>query len=374
MTILIKAGIAIAAAGGLIVAVSQCARHVQQRTGDDGFPLPRTASPNFDGRRFRNAAATTISKPGTLLRSAAEFITGGQVRRPPVAPGPFRLDAAPAAGPAHDGLRITWMGHSSALIEIGGKRFLTDPVWSDRASPVGFAGPQRFFAPPCAIEELPPLDGVIISHDHYDHLDRETVTRLAARGVDFYVPLGVGPILAGWGVPRRQIRELDWWAEAPLGPTHRLVATPAQHFSGRLFINGNGTLWCSWVIIGPAHRVFFGGDGGMFDGFAEIGRRYGPFDVTMLEIGAYHHNWRDIHLGPHLAIDAHLALRGKALLPIHWGTFTLAFHDWDAPIRELIDAAAPRGIALLAPAPGAAIIPDGTSRISRWWERDGSAL
>lgn len=274
---------------------------------------------------------------------------------------PRAFDAAPPSG-----LRLTWLGHACVLIEIDGHRLLTDPVWSDRASPLRWLGPQRWYSPPLAIAELPELDAVLISHDHYDHLDRDSVVALAERGTRFVVPLGIGAHLAYWGVPEGRIVELDWWERATL---HGLdvVSTPARHASGRMVIDNDQTLWSSYALLGPKHRAFFSGDTGLFPAMNEIGERFGPFDVTMIEVGQYHRAWPDWHIGPEQAVQAHGMLRGRALLPMHWGLFTLAYHGWTEPAERVLAAARSRGVDLLLPRPGQSVEPEGPRQDARWW-------
>lgn len=325
-------------------------------------------SKNYNGKKFVNTIPVRISKKGTVLSTMWKWITGGEERQPPHKLEKFRTDPGQLASPPSSELRVTWINHSTVLIEIDGKRFLTDPIWSKRASPIFFAGPVRFFDPPIRLEELPGLDGVIISHDHYDHLDEATIKKLGKLGVPFYMPLGVGEHLEKWKIPKDQIHEFDWWESIQLDGNHTLIATPACHFSGRNMFKRDTTLWASWVIIGEKHRVYFGGDSGYFPGHREIGEKYGPFDLTILEIGAYHTNWGAIHLGPANAVLAHLDLKGKVLLPVHWGTFTLALHKWEAPVEELLVAAKSRDIALMLPRPGQPVSAPNMSLNSGWWK------
>lgn len=311
-------------------------------------------------------------RPGAAWRTLRRSLTARRDGKPERALGPFSTDPSAYATPPVTDLRVTWMGHSTLLLEIDGYRVLIDPVWSERASMVSFAGPRRFYAPPLALQDLPPLDAILISHNHYDHLDRATIRQLADSGmvrrVPFYCSLGVGRHLESWGIRRGQITELNWGETAALGPEFRLTATPARHFSGRALWDRNRTLWSSFAIRGSRHNVFFGADSGMFPGFAQIGSVYGPFDLTMLEIGAYDADWPEIHMGPEHAVEAHAALRGRLLLPIHWGLFNLAFHPWREPVERLIAAASRQSIPLFLPKPGKPSEVSGASLHSFWWE------
>ncbi|ALD20196.1 MBL fold metallo-hydrolase [Hymenobacter sp. DG25A] len=319
----------------------------------------------FNGKKYLNTIPTGMS--GEYGRMARRWLTGKEEREPQIPLGPFAADAAALSEPVPaDALRVTWFGHSSTLIELDGKRFLTDPVWRQRASPSTLMGPRRFFAPPLSLAELPALDGVLLSHDHYDHLDKDAIRALGRTGVPFYCPLGVGGHLRRWGIKPEQITELDWWQEVKVDDTHTLAATPARHFSGRT-LTRDDTLWASWCILGPLHRAFFGGDSGPYEaGFREIGAAYGPFDVVMLEIGAYDEMWADIHMGPDHALVAHRALGGGALLPLHWATFNLAFHSWHEPADRLVAAAGPE-VPLLLPAPGQRVTVAEGPLSGYWW-------
>jgi L-ascorbate metabolism protein UlaG (beta-lactamase superfamily) len=279
----------------------------------------------------------------------------------PTAPG----DRSRFATTPQSGLRVTWMGHSAVLVEIDGRRVLTDPVFSDRASPFRWAGPRRWYPPPIALSELPALDAVLVSHDHYDHLDQATVVALKDR-TTFVVPLGLGAHLASWGVPADRIVELDWWERADVhGLT--VVCTPARHASGRMLVDNDTKLWAGFALLGPGHRVYFSGDTGLFPAMRDIGARLGPFDLTMIEAGQYDRAWPDWHSGPEQAVRAHQLVRGRVMLPIHWGLFALAYHDWTEPIERVAAAAALAGIPLIAPRPGESVEPSANVTLERWW-------
>jgi L-ascorbate metabolism protein UlaG (beta-lactamase superfamily) len=282
--------------------------------------------------------------------------------------GPFKTDTSIYQTPPENGLRITWVGHSSLLIEIDGRTILTDPVWSQRVSFTQLMGPKRFFDPPLQLNELPPLDAVILSHDHYDHLDKQTIKFFAGTTVPFYCSMGVGQYLEKWGIIRNYIHELDWGDSIMIDHDCIITAAPSRHFSGRGIINRNETLWSSFVIKGSKHNIFFGADSGWFPGFKEIGDAYGPFDLTILEIGAYGKYWPDIHMGSDHASNAHIALKGKLMMPIHWGTFNLALHDWYEPIEKLEQYAAEKKIKLFVPEPGKPTEVNGAYD-SGWWKK-----
>lgn len=268
------------------------------------------------------------------------------------------------ATPPGSGLRITWFGHSTTLIELDGVRLLTDPVFSERASPYSFVGPKRWFEPLIPLDKLPPLDAVLISHDHYDHLDEATVRAL--KGSRFIVPLGVGAHLEYWGVPSQNITELDWWEEQAVGAVG-VVSTPARHASGRQVLDQGANLWTSWSLVGPSHRVFYSGDTGLFPALGEVGERLGPFDVAMIEVGQYHRAWPDWHLGPEQAVRAAGLVRGKLMFPIHWCLFTLAMHGWTEPIERVSAEAVARAMPLVTPRPGQSVEPASPPPPERWW-------
>jgi L-ascorbate metabolism protein UlaG (beta-lactamase superfamily) len=326
-------------------------------------------SKNFDGKRFINPIETNLNFSGKFWTMTKRWLGGNEVREPEAPLDIITLDKSAFEKPAPEGLRITWMGHSSVLVEIDGRRILTDPVWGLRASPGSLIGPKRFHPPPIALEDLPQLDAVIISHDHYDYLEKSTVLALAPSGVRFYMPLGVGAHFERWGISSDQIVELDWWESAKTESGDiQLVATPARHFSGRGFAR-NTSQWSSFVIMGPKNRVFFSGDSGPFPGFAEIGEKYGPFTLTMIKAGAYSESWPEVHLNPEQALAAHLALKGKLMMPIHWGTFNLAFHNWFDPPKRLLRAASEQSAKLVIPRPGQMFMPVDPPSIEHWWDQ-----
>jgi L-ascorbate metabolism protein UlaG (beta-lactamase superfamily) len=340
-----------------------------------GLRLERVkASARYADGSFHNTRAVSPGlKRGTVAPTVREYLCGGQRREPP-GPLPSTSPLARWAQPVETGLRATWLGHSTVLLEVDGARVLTDPVWGERVSPVTFAGPKRFQPVPVSIDALPHLDAVIISHDHYDHLDHPTILELARRDVPFITSLGVGAHLEAWGVPAARITELDWWEHVEVGRAGlSITAAPSQHFSGRSLGGRNGTLWSSFAVRGARHAVFFSGDTGLTPEYDEIRRRLGPFDLVMLEVGAFHPAWGDIHLGPENALEALSLLGGGSLLPVHWGTFNLAMHAWDEPAETLIRLATTRGTHLVMPRLGEAVEPSRAERVAPWWRAAGSA-
>ncbi len=326
-------------------------------------PSDLAASDHFDGTSFHNLLPSAVISPTSMPGILAAVLTRGDIGKPP---GPVPLVASDLSGPAAD-LAVTWLGHASALLEIDGLRVLADPVWSERVSPLQQVGPKRMHAVPVAFDDLPPLDAVIISHDHYDHLDLETVRLVRDRHTaPFVVPLGVGGHLRSWGVPADRIVELDWDEQHRIGDL-TFTCVQARHFSGRS-LKRDDTLWCSWALTGPQHRVFFGGDTGYTPTFADVGEKLGPFDLTLMPIGAYDSRWAGIHLDPEEAVRTHLDVRGGVLMPIHWATFDLAFHAWVEPVTRLLTAAAEHDVSVLIPRPGQRITAVSDDRDDPWWQ------
>jgi len=335
--------------------------------------------PQEKGGAFRNLAPIRpgLRDPAVKMPSLTDFLCGGSPRRVPTGPLPSVDPRAPWQRPPASGLRATWLGHSTVLIEIDGARLLTDPVWGARASPSQLAGPKRFQPVPVALDALPPIDAVLISHDHYDHLCYPTLRALAKTGVPFITSLGVGAHLQSWGIAPERITELDWWESHRVPGTEvEVTAAPSQHFSGRGLKDRNATLWSSLVMRSARHRVFFSGDTGLTDQYTEIRARLGPFDLVMLEVGAFHPAWGDIHLGPENALEAWQLLGGGAFLPVHWGTFSLAMHAWDEPAETLLALAPTHGAQLVMPQLGQPVEPVQVDKVTPWWrtgESDKSA-
>ncbi|WP_108637767.1 MBL fold metallo-hydrolase [Mycobacterium numidiamassiliense] len=325
-------------------------------------------SPNYRDGVFVNLDPASKSGPDReqLALIAWEFVGGRGKSRPAV---PIPLTAPATFDGDTSRLAVSWLGHSTALLEIDGYRVLTDPVWSHRCSPSDVIGPERLHPPPVELGALPAVDAVVISHDHYDHLDIDTILALArTQRAPFFVPLGVGAHLRSWGIPEHRVVELDWHESGRVGDL-TVICLPARHFSGR-FLDRNTTLWASWGIVGPTRRAYFGGDTGYTKSFAQIGADHGPFDLTLLPIGAYNSSWPDVHMNPEEAVRAHVDLTAAGsglLVPIHWATFRLAPHPWAEPVERLLEAAEAADVTVAAPAPGQRIDPAAPPRFNPWW-------
>ncbi|WP_040774128.1 MBL fold metallo-hydrolase [Nocardia pneumoniae] len=335
---------------------------------------------SYRNRQFHNTEPSSQVVAGSAPSLLISALTQRNAGRPQGAI-PLRTPRPPSEAAA---LAVTWYGHATTLIEVDGYRILTDPVWSERVSPSALVGPARMHPVPQPLSELPPVDAVIISHDHYDHLDKETVRELVAlQSAPFIVPIGIGAHLRHWGVPESRIVELDWGASVSLAELGRerggadltLTCTEARHFSGRGLLR-NTTLWASWSIASPTRRVYFGGDTGYTKAFAAAGAALGPFDLTLLPIGAYDVRWPDVHMNPEEAVRAHADLcvgdPGHGLfVPIHWATFNLAFHGWSEPVRRMVAAARSAGTAVAVPMPGQRVDPMNAAPGDSWWENVG---
>jgi len=324
-----------------------------------------TRSPLRQDGKFRNVVRR--EEPGFLkiLAITWRFMTGKPDDATPTASLPIRRLTAAELAEAPDE-SLFRLGHSTLLLKLGGELWLTDPVFSERASPVQWAGPKRFHEPPIDIAALPPIRGVILSHDHYDHLDRAAIMQLTPKVELFITPLGVGDRLIAWGVDAEKVRQLDWWQQTQIDDL-QLIAAPAQHFSGRGLTDADRTLWASWVIVVGDLRIFFSGDTGYHADFRTIGERLGPFDVTLLETGAYDSQWADVHMQPEETLQAHLDLKGEWLVPVHNGTFDLALHAWTEPFDRIHALAAANGVKLATPLMGERLSLREPHAGRRWW-------
>lgn len=323
-------------------------------------------SPQFNDGKFKNKKEW-IQPPITKTISVMwKFLTGGSNRTPDFDLPRQKADLAKFNGRMKNQLTSIWLGHSTLLINIDGFKIITDPVFEKSVS---FFGPTRFNGEtPVDIEQIKDIDVIIISHNHYDHLNKFSVQKLNSKTKKFIVPLAVGAELEGWGVPREKITELDWWDEIKINYDLTITATPSQHFSGRSITDRDVTLWASFVVKAPNHKIFFSGDSGYFEGFKEIGNKFGPFDMTFLECGAYNENWHHIHMFPEETVMAHLDLKGKVLHPIHWGTFNLSIHPWYEPMMRLNIAAMKSNVITSTPVVGGSTTYGNGVISEKWWE------
>ena len=352
------------AVGAVLDRGVQLARHTFM-PGLGGRPDPArlARSKRFRDGRFQNAEPPCPVPPDARNDLLREFLRRDK-RRVPSGEVPI-VREVPA--PATSGLHVTWLGHASTLVEIDGARLLFDPMLSRRSSPLAGVGPRRMHPVPRGAADLPELDAVVISHDHYDHLDRATIRALArTRAVPFVVPVGVAAHLRHWNVAEDRIIELDWDESTEIAGI-RLTAAPAKHFSGRA-LTRNNTLWVSWVVAGSEHRLFYTGDSGYCHGYEAIGAEHGPFDATLVQVGAYNDAWPDVHMTPEEGVTAHREVRGEVMIPVHWCTFKLALHAWGEPVDRAWAEAKATGATIAVPRPGERIDIAAPPLVDAWWE------
>ncbi|MFZ1484045.1 MAG: MBL fold metallo-hydrolase [Candidatus Saccharimonadales bacterium] len=325
-------------------------------------------SANFVNGKFVNQIATPMNMSfADVVLLVRKQLQRDPRRKPPHPLTPLHSNLSKTIKP--DSAQITWFGHSSFLLQVSGKNILLDPMFSKSPSPIHAIGPKRFSdSLPIQPEDLPLIDIVVISHDHYDHLDYASIKKLASKTKMFFVPLGLAAHLQKWGVTAEQITELDWWDERVYeGVT--LSCTPSRHFSGRTLTDRFATLWSSWVIRTSNTSVFFSGDSGYGPHFKQIGDKYGPFDLTLLECGQYDPLWPNVHMTPEQTMQAHLELRGKRMIPMHWGAFVLAFHAWTDPVERVLAAGAKVDATVITPKRGEVVrFKLKQYPIERWWE------
>jgi L-ascorbate metabolism protein UlaG (beta-lactamase superfamily) len=329
--------------------------------------------PVFKDGKYANPEPVDSSIIPKMRRGIANWLRGRPENSRPAKPLPAQqVDMEQAFPESQSGLYVTWLGHSSLLAQIDGMRILLDPVFANNVSPVPLISVKRFQkAAPASVEELPFIDAVFISHEHYDHLNAEAIIALEPKTGYFLMPSGVGKHLRRWGIPDEKIREYTWWEEGTIqglsGQTLRFACAPARHFSLRGFFERNSTLWASWVLIGNKHRLFYSGDTSYGIHFKQIGHHYGPFDLTIMENGQYNVNWPYSHIFPEQGVQAHLELKGKYMLPVHWGSFALSSHNWREPIERAVAAADSLGVSLLTPQVGQTLVIGKEAERVYWW-------
>jgi L-ascorbate metabolism protein UlaG (beta-lactamase superfamily) len=337
-----------------------------RRTSDERAEMLK--SPNYRESKFANPIPTNLSMSFSDNVSVMKEMLGGPSKKPAL---PIEVLKWKPQGEGTRQPRVTWFGHSALLLELDGKIILLDPMLGKVPSPFPAVGGKRYSSKlPVRIEDLPPIDAIILSHDHYDHLDYASIIRLKSKVRQFFVPLGVAKHLIRWGVDPAAIEVCDWWEERTWEGL-KLACTPARHFSGRALNDRNATLWCSWVIESAEARIFFSGDSGYGPHFAEIGKKYGPFDVTLMECGQYDPRWASIHMMPEETVQANRDVQGKVMIPIHWGAFTLSVHDWRDPVERASAAAQERGVKIATPRIGESVI-IGAAEYPKaaWWREE----
>lgn len=352
--------------GGVFLSSTGCGRSMGGTLSGERL-LRAEKSPHFVDGKFVNRVPTSLNVKGRELDVLTRFLTVESVRTPPGPMPIISLKKGDFADPPSPGLEVVWLGHATNMIDLEGHRIMTDPMLSEIASPISWLGPSRYHQAPMGIEDLPKVDVVVVSHDHYDHLDMATVEALARAGTLFVVPLGIGAHLEAWDVPPKQIVELQWGESRVVGDL-TIHCVPARHYSGRGVFDQNEALWAGWVLKGKEKTLYYSGDTGFSDHFAEVGERFGPIDITLIKIGEYDETWPEIHIDPEEAVRAHVAARGQLMLPVHWGTFNLAYHDWDDPIKRAVKAAVQAGAQLATPRPGERVVVGGAIPTDPWWE------
>ncbi|MFL5740678.1 MAG: MBL fold metallo-hydrolase [Flavisolibacter sp.] len=323
-------------------------------------------SPNFREGQFQNEHHTpSLTGDASYLRVMKEFFFSPKIRRTPSKIFPTKKTNLLQLSPEQNVL--VWFGHSSYFLQVERKKILVDPVFSGHASPVSFTTRSFPGTDIYSTDDLPEIDLLILTHDHYDHLDYKTIVQLKPKVRKIITSLGVAAHLERWGYDHNTIIETDWNETLELKNGFRIISTPARHFSGRIF-KRNGSLWSSFVLQTPARKIFIGGDSGYDDHFARIGQQHGPFELAILENGQYNQYWKFIHMMPEETVQAAFDLRARKLLPVHWGKFSLSLHPWDEPIIRIVLEAEKRNLPLLHPMIGEAVFLDQPGVSVKWWE------
>lgn len=329
-------------------------------------------SPHFDRKKqkFFNRQADALAKMRKRMsfwRSSKEYFFGSGIRVPKSTLPEIKPPDIQEFLKATDGVKFIWFGHSTILVNFENTIILFDPVLSGSASPFSFLV-KRFQPPVLAVEKLPKIDYIVISHDHYDHLDMETIQFFRDKKTKFITPLGVTSHIKSWGITADRMQELDWW-QNHIVEDLEFICTPAQHFSGRSGMEGNKTLWASWIIKSKNHRLYFSGDSGYDIHFKQIGEKYGPFDLAFVENGQYNKMWHEVHLLPRETAQAFLDLQGKKMVPIHWGMFELSLHDWYEPVELSEKYSIEHKFDLLTPKLGQLVDLEKPNTFEKWWKR-----
>jgi len=327
-------------------------------------------SGHYEEGKFVNLIPTSMDMSFKNIVTMTKEFTKGNPKRKPNAGLPLNYIDSLELEHTKSINKLVWFGHSTFLLQLDNKNILIDPMFGESPAPHPTIGVSRFNKElPIEIEKLPSIDAVIISHDHYDHLDYSSIKRLLTKVKKFYVPLGVGAHLKSWGVAAGNIEELNWWDETKHDEIE-LAFTPSRHFSGRGLTDNSTTMWGSWIIKGKDKNIYFSGDSGYGPHFKEIGEKYGPFDFAMMECGQYDKKWANIHMMPEETAQAALDVKTKIMMPIHWGAFSLAFHDWDDPVKRVVKKANELNIPITVPEIGQEIELNNINlTLNKWWNK-----
>jgi L-ascorbate metabolism protein UlaG (beta-lactamase superfamily) len=324
-------------------------------------------SPQYNDGEFVNPMDAPVMAPGSTWEYIKKKFFSERLDPEPTGELLVKpIQQSEWTGIDKENLFFAWLGHSSILIAVDGKTVLVDPVLEERASPFSWIGPKRFHPAPVTAEGLPPIDVVVITHDHYDHLEEPTIRRLDGKTGLFLVPLGIGELLEEWGIKPEKVVELDWWELHKVGSV-QFTATPAIHYARRGLFDGNERLWCSWSLQGQNKRLFISGDSGYYGGFKKIGEKLGPFDVTFLKIGSYDKMWKQVHMLPEEAVQQHQDLRGGIMAPLHWATFDLGLHPWYEPVERTLTAARETDVQMITPIIGEQVNINRLPKVNPWW-------
>ena len=324
-------------------------------------------SPQYKDGKFVNPIEAPIMAPDSTWSYIKKRFFSSRIDPEPTGKVPVKtIQQNEWTGINRDSVFFAWLGHSSILIAVDGKKILVDPVLEERASPFSMIGPRRFHPTPATAKGLPPIDVVLITHDHYDHLEEPTIKQLNSKTSLFLVPLGIGELLEDWGISSNKVVELDWWERHKVGSLN-FIATPAVHYARRWLFDGDERLWCSWSVQSQNNRFFISGDSGHFDGFKKIGDELGPFDMTFLKIGSYDDMWKQIHMLPEEAVQQHQDLRGDIMVPLHWATFDLALHPWYEPIERALASVETKDVQIITPLIGERIDINRLPTMTKWW-------
>ncbi|MCH2215641.1 MAG: MBL fold metallo-hydrolase [Flavobacteriales bacterium] len=327
-------------------------------------------SGHYEENTFQNLIETKMDMDfKNMMKTIYEFISG-EPNRSPKNPLPMIERSSREIDGYNGPARLMWYGHSAFLFQMDGKSFLLDPMFGQVAAPHPWLGSNRYNRIlPIEIDSLPKIDGVFISHDHYDHLDYGSIKKLLNKTDHFYLPLGVGVHFREWGVEKSRITEFNWWDEGIISDDILIAFAPTRHFSGRGLSDRNATMWGSWIIRGKDAKLYFSGDSGYGPHFKAIGKKYGPFDFALMECGQYNEKWAAIHMMPEETAQASADVKAEKMMPIHWGAFTLSLHDWNDPVKRVIPAAEILGIPVIVPKMGEFVsIESPSTAFEDWWK------